>query len=324
MKIVCISILLYSLLTSFTLAQQYKCAECNKKIIREFITVDGKHYHIDHFKCSECRKKIEGNYTKSEGKYYHPQCYFNEVLPKCDVCNKPLEGEFYKDIYGKKYHRHHLNDYIHCDNCNRLTAERITNGGRKFNDGRYLCNICNRTAIKSENQYRRILNSVKNRLKNIGIWISNAPVSIFPVDQKRLNQVSNRTGIDRLRGFCHIESQRIVLNGKSTVNDKYSIYVLNNLPSIYTESTIAHELMHIWLYENTHNKHSEALEEGSCHFISYLYLKTTRSKEAQWIIELMKNDQNKIYGGGFRKVLKIFDGKPVSQLLTFLKENKKL
>jgi hypothetical protein len=325
MKIIHYILILLIILSAACFSQTQKCNYCKKAIVKEYIVVDGSFYHLDHFKCSECNKRIEDDYTKSEGKYYHSKCYFNEVLKKCDVCNKPLTGKFYTDIYNKTYHQHHTNEYQHCDNCNRFAAPRITNGGRKFDDGRFLCNHCNQNALVSISQYKNLLNRVKTRLKGLGIILGDFQTDIIPVDQKKLNSIGKSYGKGRLKGFCEIEVLTSnVGNSKDVQQNRYKIYVLNNLPSIYVETTIAHELMHIWLHENTLNNHDEALEEGSCHFISYLYLNTTRSEEAQWIIKLMKQDQNKIYGGGFRKVLEVFDGKSISQLLTFLKENKQL
>ena len=304
--------------------QSFICVECEKKIETDYIIVEGNSYHHEHFKCAECKKPIEGEYTKSENKFFHQKCYFNEVLPKCDVCLKPLNGEFYQDIYEKKYHKYDLDEFQHCDNCNRLAAPKISNGGRQLDDDRYLCNICNRNALRSEGQYQRLLTGVSNRLKNLGVNISSIPISITPVNQKKLNTISNRSGEDRIRGFCKITSEHFTSGGKTKVVKNYSIYVLDNLPSIYSESTIAHELMHIWLHENTNDNHEESLEEGSCHYISYLYLKTVRSKEAEWITKLMMNDQNIIYGGGFRKVYSQFHEKPLTELLNFLKKEKQL
>jgi len=93
------------------------------------------------------------------------------------------------------------------------------------------------------------------------------------------------------------------------------------IPTKYAESTIAHELMHVWISENITKKLAPKLEEGSCNYISYIYLKSDYSQDAIDIIKQLKENNDKIYGNGYRKVFERFNGREFNQFLNYLKTN---
>ncbi|NOX64370.1 MAG: protein DA1 [Chlorobi bacterium] len=111
---------------------------------------------------------------------------------------------------------------------------------------------------------------------------------------------------------------------KTKISKSHKIFILNKIPAKYIEATLAHELMHVWINENIDHKLSKQLEEGTCNFISYTYLKSDYSEDAQNIIKQMKDDHDPIYGDGFRKVYNNFKGKYLSELLNYLKHHKSL
>ena len=82
--------------------------------------------------------------------------------------------------------------------------------------------------------------------------------------------------------------------------------------------------MHVWINENVKHKLSSKLEEGSCNFIAYTYMKSDYSEDAENIINQIKDNPDPIYGDGFRKVYKSFKGKYLSELLNYLKRYKTL
>jgi hypothetical protein len=128
-----------------------------------------------------------------------------------------------------------------------------------------------------------------------------------------------------MRGFCQSWEESEFVNHKlSKKIIKHTIYVLNGIPSINIEGIIAHELMHIWITENTKNNLSDRLREGSCNFISYLYLNSQRSTKAELIIKLMEDDPDEVYGGGFRKVKSQFEFQNINRLLDYLKSNRNI
>ncbi len=302
-------------------AQTPNCFQCGKKISGTFIQADGKYFHADHFICAECGEKISGKFEKHEGKFYHTDCAKKYIFPACDVCGEPLEGRYFQDLYEYRYHPEHLDYLNRCDNCDKLICERITGGGSSFDDGRSLCNLCLNDAVKSESTYGFLLRKVAGKLRGFGVNIDMGSVSVNSVDRIGLKTTAGSGYTEQIRGFCNIATKTSELNGIRETSSKYDIYVLNRIPSIYVESTLAHELMHVWFAQNTKNDQTDELTEGSCHFISYLYLLQENTATASRIAEFLIKDTNPVYGGGLRKVLKRFGGKYTIELLNYLKSN---
>ena len=305
-------------------AQNKICNYCKQKISQEYLIVDDKYFHPEHFLCAKCNKTINGEYVKNEGKFYHPQCYTEEFIPKCDVCGLPLDGEYFQDLFGNKYHEKHIQENKRCDNCDRLISKNITGGGYSFSDGRSLCNLCYNDAVPSNSVFDFLLTKVSNELRSMGINLPQNKIKIKAVDRSGLKDAAKSNYTERLKGFCNIENTEQTFGIKKIKNFSATIYVLNKIPADYVESTIAHELMHVWIDQNTSKNHTSELVEGSCNFISYKYLSNKNSKNKKDIITALQNDPNPIYGGGFRKVFSKFGAKHIIELLNYLKNNSKI
>jgi hypothetical protein len=302
----------------------FLCEYCKKTLNGEFISDDSKFYHsecyadLKELKCAHCEKNLTEEYIVSEGKKYHKDCY-EAVSPKCGICGKTLEGTYIIDYYGNKYHSFHERDYERCTSCNRLISNSITKGGRSYSDGRSICNLCFPEAVLDQGRFSGLLEKVRIKLVDFGISLSTAQVSIKGVSLYELKNAAGNNFSENIKGFC--ETNITTTNGKGT---KYShkIFVLNGLPVINIESIIAHELMHAWLAQNTKDNQSKSITEGSCNFISYLYLKKQNSDvRALQLIDGIEKDPSSVYGAGFRSIKSRFEGKDLSLLLNYLKGN---
>ncbi len=328
-----------------------RCAYCQQLIPNKYILVDGKAYHPEHFLCKGCNKQISGNFMKKDGDYYHPDCYSqeeglvcdyckkildeeyvsfenkkyhkscyeNNIIPKCSVCNLPLKGKYSEDVYKNKFHAYHLNEMHLCDCCNRLICQALTNGGHDYSDGRHICNLCYLTAVFEQKQLEKLLIKVSGQLTSIGIKFNLKNIKIAGVDRNVLrNKAKNYT--DRTQGYCNSETLNKYINNRM-VNQSIShtIYVLTGMSSISLESTIAHELMHSWIYENTKNNFSEKINEGSCNYVSYLYLKSLNQNSAIDLIKTLESDSDINYGKGFLEIRQQFETKSINDFLAFLK-----
>jgi len=343
--------ILYSPLTP---GQDIKCSYCNEAITGNYLIVDGQYFHPDHFLCAKCSKPIRGSYKVNDGKYYHPDCeaqvsglicaycnklitgdyitsagkvyhpdcYKNNVVPKCSVCLQALSGEYSIDLYGNKYHSYHTSELNKCDNCGRLICSELTGGGISYGDGRHICNICYKKAVFTSGDINNLLYKVRNKLNDLGLDLSNENISIAGVGLNELKRVSGTDSFSDLEGFCSSDANSELINGqlqKKTYTHK--IYVLNGIPGINMESIIAHELMHAWTFQNTKGNQPENVSEGSCNYISYLYLLSSSNPEAQYILKRMEQNPDPVYGGGYLKIKSQFGGKPLSALMEYLKKN---
>jgi hypothetical protein len=318
-------ILIFFILTvNMSFGQSKICDYCKQKITDEYLIVEDKYFHPGHFLCDKCKKPIEGEYVKNENKFYHQDCYKESFVPKCDVCGQALEGEYFRDFYGNKYHARHLKESKICDNCGRLISDKITGGGYNLSDGRSICKICYDDAVPSNSVYDYLLIKVINDLRGLGINVPKDKIKIRAVDRTGLKAAAKSEYNDNMRGYCNIENVETTFGRETKRKFSAVIYTLNKVPQDYAESTIAHELMHIWINQNTKIKHTPILEEGSCHFISYKYLNIKNFKYKKDIIQSLFNDPTPIYGDGFRKVYEKFKSKHIVELLNYLKSNSKI
>ena len=301
-------------------AQEVICNHCSKNIIGEYIVVDGNAYHKNHFKCANCGNTINGQYYSSNTKYYDEKCYSKIFLPKCSICNEPISGEYLIDSFGMKIHKHHENNLIRCDNCNRAISDKTTNGGVKYEDGRNICNVCFKYKISSKSEYQNSLSKIAHRLNNYGMTFNLKTVNLESVNLKELQEISANMYSNNIKGYTYTQIESI----GSRRRFQHTIYVLNNIPLEYIESTIAHELMHVWMSENLNHKLSSQLEEGSCNYISYTYLKAESSNTARDIIKQLYENPDNIYGDGYRKVYDRFKGESFNDFLEYLKKNKSI
>jgi hypothetical protein len=87
------------------------------------------------------------------------------------------------------------------------------------------------------------------------------------------------------------------------------------------EAIISHELMHAWIFQNTKNELLAEVSEGSCNFISYLYLLSSVNPEIQYMLKRMEQNPDPVYGKGYLRIKERFGGKPLSTLLEYLKNS---
>jgi hypothetical protein len=328
-----------------------QCTYCKKLITGNYIIVDGKSYHPEHFLCSQCGKQIKGEFFKKEGKYYHPECfstveglvcahcnkvldkeyiisdgkkyhkacYDNFILSKCSICGKPLTEKYTIDMYGNKYHSSHLNELPKCDCCDRLIAQNLTKGGKALPDGRNICGLCYSTAVFRQPDIENKFYMVSQKLISMGLKLDIRQIRIIGVDRPELKKQA-RDYSNYMQGYCSSNTETTYLDKKPIKQiTAHTIYVLTGISSISLESVIAHELMHSWLYDNTRNNHSDKTREGACNYISYIYLKTLSATASKESIMRLENNPDPAYGGGFRDIRNRFENRPLNELLTYLK-----
>ena len=333
-------------------AQVIRCFYCKMQITGSYITVEGYHYHPEHFLCKKCGKPIEGSYQKlfddfyhpgcyeeetaikcavcdqvingesitKDFKFYHPECYRKFILPKCSICLEPLDGEYQIDVYGNKFHPMHSVALDKCEACGRIICSQLTNGGRYYQDGRHICNLCYDKAVFNQNDINVLFVKVMNKLIEMGINLNKNNISINIVDKNELKRISGMEIFSQLEGFCNSESMTEYLNKiKKKTLFNHKVYVLSGLPAVNLEAVIAHELMHAWTAENTLNNQPLNVKEGSCNFIAYQYLFYSTDSEVKYLLMNMDKNPDPIYGVGFLKIKNKFYGKPVSALLDYLK-----
>lgn len=140
-------------------------------------------------------------------------------------------------------------------------------------------------------------------LINIGIVIPEERVIFSMVTKEQMQQLA--PGLSAV-GLC------------SHILGVHKIYLLENMPYLYLQSVIAHELGHVWINENKINI-PKFEEEGFCQLLSYYILSIDFSLTGNHEVGKLEAFDDCIYGDGFRFMKKKLDSLGWSQLLTLMK-----
>ena len=219
---------------------------------------------------------------------------YNDNPLICTICLQPLIKEYSIDAWQNPFHTHHENDGVFCNSCSRIISHGITHGGFRYKDGRHLCSLCQISVVENDSVIQVAYASVHSQLESVGI--RNIPLDI-PIKLINLIKLTEKFGIQshgNLKGFTYQAHEH-------TSDLSYTIFMLFGLPRIEFEAVLAHELLHVWLYQNNITL-SLASTEGFCNLGSYLIYKNDNTHFSRIHINAMATSKDKIYGKGFRKM----------------------
>ena len=207
----------------------------------------------------------------------------SEQFISCSICdNKIKDKEYYVDAWGNPFHIYHKKTGTFCECCSRIISQKITNGGYKLNDGRYICSLCDASVIQTEENINKSIDRVIKVLKNNGI---------DNIDKNEINiELINKIEMSDNYKFHEVEH----LKGLTKVNHEnkkmYQVYILNNLPKIQFEAALAHEFLHIWLFKKNITL-DKPLMEGFCNLGSYLIYKLDDTKFSKILLLSLENTE---------------------------------
>ncbi|MDX9858507.1 MAG: hypothetical protein RBT76_12005 [candidate division Zixibacteria bacterium] len=297
------------------------CARCGGPIEGAWLEVEGEYYHPDHFTCAYCDRPITGSYTVSDGKPYHTSCYERHIALRCAHCGDIINGQYLIDHWGNAYHPHHERDAVQCKYCGRFISDHLTWGGTTYRDGRHICGLCLESAIAYENEALSVLSEVVGRLAEIGIFVDTGKLNLHLVD---LRQMQSRFGSKshNLRGFVDYREKSSLFG--AVKEQTIDVYLLEGMPRLHVATTLAHELTHVWQYEHGQLANDMQFSEGSCNYAAFLVLLNYPGEETAYVIESLLEDEDPVYGEGFRRVMAYAESVGTDAWLERLRENDKL
>jgi hypothetical protein len=89
--------------------------------------------------------------------------------------------------------------------------------------------------------------------------------------------------------------------------DILCIAVLRALPRVLFCAVVAHEVGHAWLRANGIDGLSLFEEEGFCEFLAFTWLREETSTERDFYAERIANNEDSVYGNGFRHLHSLSD-----------------
>jgi hypothetical protein len=300
-----------------------KCTHCGWELKTEYIIFQGQPYHKECYekhiqlRCNHCGDPIEGKYNISEGGNYHPSCFHENILDRCDICTQPLSGEYYSDYWGNSFHVKHWNELPECSTCGRLVSDELTSGGFQHKDGRHICSICDQTSVTADYQVNSALKYTLRLLASNHIPDLPQDIAITLVDQKELKRISNIFN-DSMRGFT---DHNMSLRNGIVESRSSHIYILHNLPETMFRAVLAHELLHVYLFEQDLDLRSD-IREGFCNLGSEMVYKDVQTEFSRFQLVNMMKSTDPDYGVGYRKMSTLLENKGWLLLLRDLKKFK--
>lgn len=219
-----------------------------------------------------------------------------------------IEKGFVSDKAGSQY----------CDFCG---AELVGTEYEILSDGRERCMMCSKTAVKTEEEFRSIYQTVVRNLQTFYGAKITVPVRVEMVNAKKLHKRLGKSFVPTGNFDGRVLGVAIKSKGG------YSILVENGAPRMQSTMTIVHELTHIWQYLNWDKKtilrnygKAQELEvyEGMAKWseIQYAYLiGESAAAKREEICTCLRQDE---YSRGFCKYLTKY---PLSNEIQLKREN---
>ncbi len=329
----------------------HKCNYCFNKIEGQWLEVDGKYYHPNHFVCSNCLKAIaDPRFFEHAGKYYDSTCFALFITKRCDYCGKPILGEtiyyesktyhsscynesvgqrcvvcgevvsdqFFVDNRGNAVCQNHKDEALRCNACQQFLNPVYNGSWERLKDGRYLCTQCAASAVYEVREARELIEIVQTELKTAGIDIDKKFRLSF-VSLQELNTKFEDYQVDHLGVTLYEKSEML---GGLFSSKKFEIRVLYGLPKSLLRSVLAHELMHVWLFAHSPQPQDQQMCEGTCQYAAYLVLQNDQSDDGRYFLDYLKRQDDEIYGEGFQKAFGYVENVGLNAWLEYLKNNK--
>ncbi len=291
------------------------CAACGKPIEGPVFRTKGQFFHAEHFRCAYCDKEIHGAYSEYDGKVYHNDCFEKHVAIRCALCGEIIRGEYLQDYWGNSYCKAHEGISPVCDSCGRFISDQLTGGGVRYDDGRYVCNICRNKTVTDVDSILELVHDVAAKMETFGMDVDYNGVKIHLVGRDQMQKLSGHHS-DGLRGFTDYREDFRIFG--YTRNRKMDMYLLYGMPRMEIISTIAHELGHVWQFNQGRFKNERSWSEGSCNYVAYLVLGRYPGRESSFFRLSLTRDADDVYGNGFRRVKALADAEGIEEWLHYL------
>lgn len=297
------------------------CDGCGRTIDGKYYTHSGLNLHPDCYtrlyapRCGQCGAAIEGRYIELDGRHLHPECYQKYYAQYCGVCGGALNGQFLRNAWGDVYCARHADEYKTCEFCGRLICERLTGGGVRYPDGRHACKRCQASAVNAVGDGRLLIDTVKAVLARHGIN-AGLDFNFHLIDKSEMARLTSSSDRDSW-GYTELKRRPGMFGW--FLSDRIDMYLLDGMPRVIFMRVLAHELMHVWLFEHAPLDMNHMLVEGSCEYAAYLALAELDDPLARYDLSTQRDNRDLAYGAGFRSVSTYVGEVGVDRWLTYLK-----
>lgn len=270
------------------------CPDCHKIVSAvDSVIIRGQYYHKSCRVCHNCGKVIRFSKQEFGGHSYHALCL--RAILKCCVCGKRLES-VHTDWYGNLACDEH---YHTCYYCGKIITPQIGGedeiklnnyiNGERETHSYYICGNCKSSIINDDLDVERCRKEIMELFSNNGI--TGIPDDI-PIE------LTDMSAEEEAKGYS-VWGLNYAYLTECRSHYSFKISIFNELPELQFKSTLAHELLHSWL-----NLYAIILpeneKEGFCNLGSMLVYRKCQSDISDYSIYLLDNNDDPIYGDGYR------------------------
>jgi hypothetical protein len=245
-----------------------------------------------------------------------------QELPTCAACGGKIgPGRYIQDHWGANYHTQHAN-IKRCYYCARGISQYNTGGGVHYADGRDVCNICQSTAVTDDETAAEATARIRSRMESWGLKFDYGEIPVHLVDQETLNRLfGHAMGVHEGKISGLTTKKWAKDRAGNVISREVNISMLYGLPMEVYEKTVAHELMHSWMFLDKQPDHQPALEEGVCNLAAYYILQENHSQFAGFMREAMYKAPSPTYGEGLRRAIRYVQARQFPGLVKMLRSN---
>ncbi|XP_062005587.1 protein DA1-like [Rosa rugosa] len=263
-------------------------------------------------------------------------------MAKCDVCDKEYDKLIDDEFWDQRVCEKHESDGTpRCYTCFKFLKETKY---LDLTDGRKLCSDCSSIAIIDPKECKPLIQYVHEFYRSLNLK-TDEDIRVLLLDKNAMlkfkSPVDNMRGTvwysfgglralvrikkcSKIEGSIEVERKLEMLRRphKLTARRRSSgnieaLIVLFGMANVDMGATVAHEMMHAWLYTAGVTGLEERVEEGFCELMSYMWMEWFCSsrvdslyktnEQVQYSRKLkdllsssMEYSEDEIYGQGFR------------------------
>lgn len=184
------------------------------------------------------------------------------------------------------------------------------------------CMSCADTAVNGDDELSVAADRIRERMASWGLKMDYGPIPIELVDEAAMAAASGHS-LDVRR---HSRT-----TGLTTKSARYTdgradmravkIRILAGLPREACEATIAHEMMHAWMFLDGQPDHAMPLEEGACNLAGYYIHQESGTPTSRFQREQMFKSPNVVYGEGLRRAIRYVQHFEFAGLVRMMRAN---
>ena len=266
----------------------------------------------------------EDNNSELPETEYQKHCFLKFGFDDFDICLETERTVAYLSAFGfdenqlthiRKYAANQYEydptkpDTHYCDFCGKELSE---GKYRTLNDGREQCAHCTKTAIESLGEFRKLFRVVKKQYERIYRVKIDVRIHIHLTTAEEIAEETGSAFVPT-PGF---DARAVGFARKETCDDhvEHSIYIEKSSPMESAMATIAHELTHIWQYNNWDmsaldalgtNERQERLE-GMATWCEVQYMYAVGAYKYATRMAVTNRMRNDVYGRGFLRFEKTY------------------